>query len=197
MTAVVLFGAGCGAAPKTESVPSAPEPVAANTPAETTPTTPATTPNEELVVAGETRALTAADVTDTWETYTSKSLGFSFDWPTKGRYAPEWEVKHYQSDSSDISNGCVKGRSFDLSQISRASVGTTVFCVNRQVVGVDAHCSAFSDTYATPFGKTIIAIEFDREICIEQVPAPMTLAEYEKNYWTTLDSIVGTFKLNQ
>jgi len=190
LLALVLLGAGCSEAVTSEEAKTETKPAVTST----TEKKPEITKTENT---GEVRELVAAKTDDTWKTYTSKSLGFSFQWPTKGRYAPQWEVKHYASDNAELINGCVKGLSSDIATRSKVSVGDREFCLSRAVDGVDAHCVLSSVSYATTFGKTVAAIEFSKEICDESLPSGLTREQYIENYENTLDSIVGTFKINQ
>jgi len=51
----------------------------------------------------EANAVSAADG---WQTYTNAALGFSFNWPSKGRYAPTWEVKFAKEGDASVKDGC-------------------------------------------------------------------------------------------
>jgi hypothetical protein len=91
---VLFIGAGCN--PMAPSAPTTP------TPTPNTPSTP--TPAQPSADAAALTPQTKPD--DTWLTYTNNELKFAFDYPTKGRYAPEWESTILAADTSDIRNGC-------------------------------------------------------------------------------------------
>ncbi len=128
IAALLLIGAGCGAAPETPAAdaPGANAPVSANRPPVNAPVTdapPATPPNQGV------RALPAAAGVDaTWQTYENEALGFTFQAPTRGRYAPTWEVTFVAEGDSAIVDGCYRqGASEDRSP-ERLSANGLTFC---------------------------------------------------------------------
>lgn len=99
---LLLLGFGCS---KTaEPVANTPP---ANRPTMNAPTVNAPKVNAPAAPASGARELPAATgIDNTWKTYTNAALGFSFQTPTKGRYAPTWEVSFLKSDDAHIVDGC-------------------------------------------------------------------------------------------
>lgn len=101
--ALLLVGAGCdrAAAPGADAPP-------ANRPAANAPAAARGNGNVNApAVGGDARILPApTGIDDTWKTYTNTSLGFTFQTPTRGRYAPMWEVTFIDQDDASIVDGC-------------------------------------------------------------------------------------------
>lgn len=110
--ALLLLGAGCDrAAEPAAKTPPINRPTtnvpAANLPTINAPAAAANTNTNAPTPASGVRELPAATGIDgTWQTYTNAALGFSFQTPTKGRYAPTWEVSFLKSDDARIVDGC-------------------------------------------------------------------------------------------
>ncbi len=173
--ALILTGAGCSSTQTSET-----ENTEEN----------ATTPTEETTasVTGEAtegtsnQLVTSVTIDDTWQAYTNKSLGFRFNWPTKGRYAPNWDVSFLKSDDANIADGC-----YGNDNTRRVSVGEVSFCRTGAVTDED---KLATDRYVTKHGETYVVMTFNKE---------KTTAEgFDWNeYHAFLDQIVSTFKLGE
>lgn len=167
LSAVALLGQGCFGATETPPpankapVPTPSQPT--TTPPTPTPSTPTTTPSTPPTPTAPTSTsgyqIPLKD--DTWKTYTNNSLQFAFDWPTKGRYAPEWEVKFYgASDSTNINNGCfVGGEAMDPTKRTSLTVGEQVFC-RTEGIGVATGSQYHSQYYTTQIKNTYVVVSF-------------------------------------
>lgn len=212
--AVVLLGASCAPAEKvTNNIPSTPKPapVAGKLEDVKMPDekkTEVTAPKSEGV-----RELTPAVTDETWKQYTSKAFGFTFMWPTKGRYAPEWEVKLYESNNKNIgSDGChivpppdVRTATVNVRVNEQAFCHTNGSIVNEPDVDDDARIKI--DFYTTSFGSKFVTIQFTKTVyvanedCRKTSGAALTTVKNacapwtEDEYQSTLNGIVGTFKL--
>lgn len=128
MAALMLLGAGCGDAPETPAAnaPGTDAPVTADRPPVDVPVTdvpPAMPPGQEV------RALPAATgVDETWETYTNRALGFTFRAPTRGRYAPTWEVTFVAEGDAAIVDGCYQDGAREDRTSERLSTDGVTFC---------------------------------------------------------------------
>jgi hypothetical protein len=86
-------------------------------------------------------------IDSTWKTYTNKSGEFSFQWPTKGRYAPKWDSSYADTDP------CTDGETKMLN-------GNT-FCHSMSAFRSDN--LILTHMYTIPFGKKFIVISFSKE----------------------------------
>ncbi|MFH0928717.1 MAG: hypothetical protein V1821_04575 [bacterium] len=208
LAVLALFGAGCGV-PQSTTTPEQPkapvEQPAAKPPTAAVPSTP-TVP----ATSGEVRTLTPAMIDSTWRTYTSKALGFSMDWPTKGRYAPEWEVKIYSTQDQQIKDGCyviIDESTGGVNSFQRVSAGGQNLCHSSLRTG-DYKLAVLVDAYATTVQNKVAVIHFTKSAWIPSVAGIENCAEElssnEKvcvpfkttDYYNMLDGIVGTFQLN-
>lgn len=144
------------------------------------------------------RTLTAAQTDATWETYQNARLGFSFQYPTKGKYAPEWEVEVGGSSS------CLE------SQDVGHTAEDTSFCVIGTREGA-AGSTYFTHTYRTILKETSVSIIFTKKAIMADIgdckkaPGQNYWSQYatpqscipfsEEEYKKTLDGIVGTFNV--
>jgi len=177
---LVLFGVGCSqpAAPVAPLVPPSNPPVVQPV---VTPTVVPTTPSNTTTTA----ALPAID--DTWKTYANKALGFSFQYPTKGRYSPLWEVTFVGENDSKIQDGCLiyGGKHVD----SYTTPGGTAFCHKYQDLQGDTDVDLRAeDYYSTRIGKQYIVITFTKDYKATVKPVFNIDA-----YRAQLDQIVSTF----
>lgn len=128
------------------------------------------TPDTRPAAPASTSSLPAVD--ETWRTYTSKAGDFSFQWPTRGRYAPTWNVTF--SDT-----GCSEGAK------TLNVFGTVGFCHDATTDGA-AGTIHYTDVYKTQHGKSYIQITFTK--------AGSSMSGFdEATYKALLDQIVGTF----
>ena len=186
---MIFVGAGCSSSPSADS----------------TSDNPATSPASNRAVvaadAGASTQLTAATTDDTWSTYVSKSLGFSFMWPTKGRNAPQWEVSALALDDSRIVDGCWDAEKGTAKQ--KVAVGDAAFCHSSNL-RKSGGMTTFVDEYVTKGPSSYIAISFSKTVypspekncgtagftTVKGVCSPFD----EKGYRAFLDGVVGTFK---
>ena len=198
LAALALFGAGCfqpeavSVTPPAANTPAAPVAVPAPTP---TPT-PAPTSGAPVVLP---------TVDDTWKTYTNKGETFSFQWPTKGRMAPTWEVLMPKT----LTDGCYinaeLGENFEKTTLT---VGDTTFC-HTSVQGAATSHRYLTDYYATVVDGQNVVLSFEKVLVVGDVIGDGKCAgmlvlptSTEKPclvvdpvaYAAHLDQIVGTFK---
>lgn len=209
IAALALLGAGCFSpepeAPPTPTpvnpAPSAPTP-SAPTPSEPVPSEPA--PSEPTPSTPSGYELPEIDAT--WQTYTNASLGFSFRYPTKGRYAPTWGVTFVKTDDPKMQGGCYQGDANPRQNAGTLLVGDKQFCVTRYE-DAGAGQRGMTDFYAVEHKGTIVLISFSKqfsngdnfedESCHGQLVissgttcTPVDIGIYN----ATLDQIVGTFQ---
>lgn len=168
LATLALFGAGCfssdpapvapPATPPTNQVPSQP-----STPTQPNPTTPTPTPTPAPNQPSGPVTLPTIDAT--WKTYTNKAETFSFQWPTKGRLAPTWEV----SLPSKLDNGCFKMADFgEPIETKRLTVGSQEFChTSYRDAGMSQRY--FSDYYATVMNGQNVVIGFEKHLVVGDV----------------------------
>lgn len=179
----------------TQNVPATetPKPTA---PEVITPTTSAPT-NQPAVVDQKTTQSPVID--DTWKTYTDKAKTFEFKWPTKGRYAPTWEVKFSDSD-------CAVGEDGQTGTKTIFEAGGQSFC-HMSFMGAAAGTAYLTDVYTTKIDEHFVAIGFSKKVysagalnCdfANQYPystSASTCVAFDQNiYASHLDQIIGTFK---
>ena len=112
-TSLLLIGAGCASRSRVQEEPAMQE-------------SEDTMMEETVMMEDENSAMelsTTVELDDTWQTYTSKALPFSFRWPMRGLYAPEWRVDLLSAEDVD-SDGCYAG---DLEK-TFVYVGETQLC---------------------------------------------------------------------
>jgi|SRR3989339_1453 len=162
--------------------------------------------------SSEPRVLVATETDASWKTYISPSLGFTMMTPTKGRYAPTWEMKSFNLSDSHVSNGCyyksdntTEGGSFGITQ------DQIKFCqTSTEDNGAGQH--DVIDDYATTIGTRVVVIEFTKSTVSADLYKELGCAEkpteqyftsgkycipfVESEYQATLDGIVGTFEMD-
>ncbi|MEK7116447.1 MAG: hypothetical protein AAB879_03565 [Patescibacteria group bacterium] len=154
-----FIAAGC-AAPPTTLPPSPPPPATQPAPSPSVPapvtsastSTPAPPSTPPSVTSSSQADLSAVD--STWKTYTNGALKFSFQWPTRGRYAPTWGVTFVKDDAPKAA-GCT----------STLTVSGLSFC---HVSSEDAATGSryFMDMYDTTIDKTYVRITFKKHATI-------------------------------
>lgn len=179
----------------------------------TVPTTATTDPVSDL------RVLIAAETDESWETYTSKTLGYSIMTPLKGKYAPMWEMKIVNPDDSHMNEGCyypfevlngeVNTQGFNSSKVETQDKVT--FCHTSGRSDSKGR-SDILDSYATIIGTHVAVTQFTKTIyvpdwynvdCTGKMTEQYSTSEkycvpfIESEYQAVLDGIVGTFKFNQ
>jgi hypothetical protein len=206
LAALALFGAGCfqpepvSVTPPVAITPAVPVVVPAPTPAPT----PVPTPTPTTVpTTGAPVVLPSID--DTWKVYTNKGETFSFQWPTKGRMAPTWEVLMPKT----LTDGCYinaeLGENFEKSTLT---AGGLTFC-HTSVQGAATSHRYLTDYYATVVDGQNVVISFEKVLVVGDVigdgkcTGVLVLPSSTENpclvvdptaYASHLDQIVGTFK---
>lgn len=117
--------------------------------------------------------ITLPIIDDTWKTYTNKSGEFSFQWPTKGRYAPKWDSSFADTDP------CTEGETKVLN-------GNT-FC--HQMSAFRSDNLILTHIYTIPFGKKFIVMSFSKEAA----QAGFDEATFDAH----LDQIMSTFSFTK
>jgi hypothetical protein len=159
-TSLLLLGAGC-----------------APTEAPQEDTSEETSSAETAAPSTDMRSLATTIVLDeTWQTYNNEALSFEFRWPTRGRYAPRWEVDILATNDASLTDGCVSGTDEE-----RVLVGSTAFC---HTVSEDGR----TDVYAATIGSSVVTLAFTPS------PLPANVEFIPEDYRTHLDQIVSTFR---
>lgn len=155
MALVALTGAGCEPAP----IPAAPAPSpAAETPSQ--PSVPAPSAEAPAVTPSPLPVIDA-----TWKTYTNSSLGFSFQYPTKGTYAPTWGVTFLKTNDPKLVKGCYQGEGNPRQNQGELLVGDSTFCVTRYEDAA-AGQRYFTDHYVSGRSGSVILISFSKHLTV-------------------------------
>jgi hypothetical protein len=155
-------------------------------------------PQAATSVTPEAEVSTALPVIDeTWRTYASKQNDFSFKWPTRGRYAPTWDVQFADQDCDAAADGRTK---------TTLAVGGFSFC-HMSWKDAAAGTTYLNDVYTTKVGSHFVVISFLKKAysagalnCsfANEYPfstSAQTCIKFEEPaYYAHLDQIVGTFK---
>lgn len=176
---VALLGAGClgqeTAVPadtkpadtvKTDTKPSDAKPTDTK-PVDSTPTPTETTtkPSDDTSMSPDRdvdeKELPVIDAT--WKTYNNAANKFSFQYPTRGRYAPEWNVTILNPGDERLNDGCVKPEAETRAVPGPFVVGDTSFCIVREV-DAGAGQRVFTDSFTAPRGDKIIRITFSKRL---------------------------------
>lgn len=180
---------------------------------------PSLTPNTSPVTvvptppSDGTRTLVAAETNETWKLYTNKALGYTVNTPTRGQYAPNWEMKYVDQSDLHMINGCYFNHINPTPSNEAVSdnvmvLDGTKFCHTRSENG-GSGSNFVVDNYTTALGKKFIVIEFtkltvDANVmgCTGKMTEAYSLSEtacipfVASDYQITLDGIVGTFQMN-
>ena len=195
---LALTCVGCATAKKPDTTTNQTQPQAAVTkpadlPPQTatvvTPDSQPTTPSAVSTTTATTQPATPSmkfEVDETWQTYTNKALSFEFQWPTKGRYAPEWSVEFRKSDDSTIAHGCV----YDSKTYGSDSMYKD-FCHTTSVIETDA--IERTDYFATKKGNQYIVVTFFKKL----YPDEKYKANSHDDYEAMLETIMSTFKYTE
>lgn len=169
---LALLGAGCGSStPVVETKPIIPpatvvpaKPVDSK-PADTTTPPPVTPPISDTSLSPDRvvdpKELPIIDAS--WKTYSNTALNFSFQYPTKGRYAPEWTVEMMQSTDARLNGGCINPGANGRAANSSLVVGDSTFCVVR-AVDAGAGQRFYTDSYTVPRSERIVLITFTKRL---------------------------------
>lgn len=158
------------------------------------------------------RLMSAAQTDETWKTFENTRVGFSFQYPTKGKYAPEWEVKVFDQNAREVQDYYyVDGASLDDVRNARTTDGRH-FCTVHASEGA-AGSAYFTDAYATAVGKSVVVILFTKKAIMADIgdcvraPGQNYWSEFAKpgscvpfsetEYRQVLDGIASTFKTKE
>lgn len=184
---IALLGAGCANSTNTDT--SSPLPGSSPTPTSTatpTPSTPSSPSNSVPSGSNEYQStITASSTLDTtgWQDYTNKTLGFSFKYPIRGSYAPEFTVKLLPLTSPEIVNDCVATSSASNSSERRVTVNGTAFC---RTSGVKEGGQISEDVWVTKTPAWFAVITFTKAHPTER---PFNVDAYNRQ----LEAILSTF----
>src|SRR3989344_4119268 len=152
-------------AQKTQPTPAPAAPTGtASEAAPTSPTsTPAPTPGPPPSAAAPsvTALTTTVTLDETWQTYSNAALNFEFKWPTRGRYAPNWEVRIISEGDPRMKDGCLPEGAVETRTPVRVSAGGVEFCHSSYNEGA-AGTRVFTDHYATKNGGRYVTISFTK-----------------------------------
>jgi hypothetical protein len=196
---LLVAGFGCGRAPAVDEPSGTPDAARVEIvpPAEVR-------PQETIVPAAEGAMTleTTVQLDDTWKTYTNAALGFSFRWPSKGRYAPDWEVRFFGENSDKMQDGCFDEGAVERNPSAQVTVGGVGFCHSSFEEGA-AGSRYLVDHYATKKGSQYVVISFTKRTTsaaalgctgFELSASPAACVEFdEKAYLELLNQIVSTF----
>lgn len=101
----------------------------------------------------------------TWKTYTNAQHKFSFQYPTRGRYAPEWSVEVLDPQDPKLENGCVKPEADERAGQTKFMVEETAFCVTREM-DAGAGQRLLTDSFTTPRVDKIVRISFTKRLSL-------------------------------
>ncbi len=172
---VALLGAGCTSSAPVETAKPAikplpavqTKPVVENTlkpVAEVAPE--ATTAPDTALSPDRTVAASELPIIDpSWKTYSNTALNFSFQYATKGRYAPEFEVQMLQATDARLTGGCMNPEAKKRSENSTVTVGDSTFCIVREE-DAGAGQRYFTDSFTAPRGERIILIKFNKRLAV-------------------------------
>lgn len=117
----------------------------------------------EGMTAEMTEHVDLAAIDDTWGSYTNRAGTFSFRYPTRGRYAPEWEVSYIAADDTNLSGDCYTGNGSSRGTQSTLSVNGTSFCHTKtDDPGAGQHY--YSDYYLANVAGTRVLFTFTKHL---------------------------------
>ncbi len=166
---IALFGAGCAATTPSPTPEQTGQVQRSATDQKTTPSTTAseataTEPSMDNTTHASDTAMAAPGVDDTWQTYTSRSGDFSFKWPTKGSYAPTWEVTLLNASDPELKDGCDTGKDIPLKNAEQITTDAGVtFCHTSQNEGA-AGSAYYTDAFTTKVGDSYAVITLTKHV---------------------------------
>jgi len=118
-----------------------------------------------------------------WQEYQNKTLKFSFKYPLRGAFAPEFAVRLLPLTSAEIVNDCVPASSLPNAVKRRVSVNGTAFCRTNTVEGTNIS----QDSWVTKTDKWYAVISFTKRHPTDRV--------FDLNgYNQQLEAIMSTFQ---
>ncbi len=177
IAAIILVGVGCKAGKSPVIAPIADinesAPITNATPTDVT---------DSLI---DTRIIDAKpEIDETWETYVNKSYGFTFNWPTRGRYAPQWSVTFIKNDDERLDGDCIKA----TSDPTKLIVSETEFCHTSTTAENNASAS---DYFITKIADHYTLLTFTKDN--SQTPEGFSWEDYRLH----LDNIISTYQTNE
>lgn len=175
---VALLGAGCMGsepAPATPNANTPPAPTGTTKPTDTKPadtttptpaptdTAPTTKPDTSMSPDRDVDEKELPVIDGTWKTYTNAAYKFSFQYPTKGRYAPEWNVSILSQGDARLADGCKKPEGELRTTSGPFVVSDTSFCVVREV-DAGAGQRYYTDSFTAPLGDKFVQISFSKRL---------------------------------
>ncbi len=185
VAALALFGAGCAS-----SSPSSNN----GTPSTSTTTNPVPTTPPSGANGGELPStISTSSTLDTtgWQTYENKTLKFSFKYPLKGSFAPEFSVKLLPLTSAEIENDCTKSTGLPQATQQRLTVNGTTFCRTNTLEGA-AGSTYNQDAWVTKTEKWYAIITFTKRY----VTDPRIIAGCEEGGANTAQARCRPFDVN-
>ncbi|OGL72702.1 hypothetical protein A3D72_00490 [Candidatus Uhrbacteria bacterium RIFCSPHIGHO2_02_FULL_57_19] len=194
-------------APAQKTQPTPAPAASTSTASEAPPPSPTSTPAETPGAAAPSATVLTTTITidETWQTYSNAALNFEFKWPTRGRYAPNWEVRIISEGDSRMKDGCLAEGAAESRPPVRVGVGGVEFCHSSYSEGA-AGTRVFTDHYATKNGSRYVAISFTKEGYSGSalgcsfdlsVNATTCIQFDEPAYLALLDQIVSTFRYKE
>ncbi len=188
LATVALLGVGCSKGdirdaalvPSSNTTPStATAPLAQSTAQQAT--------NTEPVDGGTITTSSALDTTG-WQTYTNKTLKFSFMYPLRGSFAPKFDITLLPLNTPNIENDCFKAPAFPDTKQARVVINGTPFCATSYSEG--AAGTIYNDQqWVTKNGKWYAVIHFTKSYP-NNPERPFDVAGYQRQ----LESILSTFQ---
>lgn len=185
IAAIALLGAGCAssdAPTSTNGTTPSPTPTTTTTPTPSTPSTPSTPGASTAEVSSTITASSTLDTTG-WQDYQNKTLKFSFKYPLRGAFAPEFTVKLLPLTSAEIVNDCVPASSLPNAAERRVNVNGTTFCRTNTVEGTIIS----EDRWVTKTSTWYAVISFTKR---HPTNRPFDFAGYNQQ----LEAIMSTFQ---
>lgn len=203
IVALLTMGAGCvlpqsdpvrpDIAPPQTTLPFSQQPPAADEP-----------------IAPQSEVMLPATTDETWKLYTSKAFGFTIFMPTKGLYAPQWEVKIVSLDDPHVNNGCYFYQTDAQGQMTVTAPVITqdgvAFCLTSADDSGAGQRYEIAD-FSTIIENKMVVIEFSKHtVNTDMMDCPNMTERYSlsgtacipfvrETYISTLLGIMGTFRM--
>lgn len=145
---LMLAAVGAGCASDDATTPPESTPPAATSTMPNQPSSPTSSDSGTPVIPDSSATSVNPGSVDTtgWETYTNATIGYSFQYPTKGTFAPEFNVQTLPNTHPFIKDGCYdNGDLGPMAQTDRVAIGGETFCRTRTLEG--AAGSTYNNEY--------------------------------------------------
>jgi hypothetical protein len=170
--ALLIVGAGCDAVP-TDTNTNAGSLVL-----------PSQSDASNVNASDSTPAATDTKMDDTWKTYANAALGYSFKWPSVGRYAPKWDASFAKEGDARIKDGCLVAAE---GKTDTFSVGDNAFC-HTSTESKDG--ASTTDYYVTKKADQYVVLTFTKT---KDALKDFSWSEYH----SLLAQIVGTYSTSK